>query len=108
MVVKKKRLGSPGDHFPNMLSNLSKLQTRDKFTDVVFHCDGGSVGAHKAFLGPLSPLLSNMFEISTRFQARRIKRREKPFLSQGVDHLSLSLSAVTLLIYPIFMPNILL
>ena len=77
MVVKKKRLGSPEDHFPNMLSYLSKLQTRDKFTDVVFHCDGGSVRAHKAFLGPLSPLLSNMFEISTHFQVRRIKTREK-------------------------------
>ena len=80
MVVKKKRVGSPGDHFPSLLSNLSKLQTRDKFTDVVFHCDGGSVGAHKAFLGPLSPLLSSMFELSTRFQARRIRRREKLFL----------------------------
>ena len=72
MVVKKKRLGSPEDHFPNMLSNLSKLQTRDKFTDVVFHCNGGSVGAHKAFLGPLSPLLSNMSKISTRFQVKSL------------------------------------
>ena len=85
MVVKKKRVGSPGDHFPSLLSNLSKLQTRDKFTDVVFHCDGGSVGAHKAFLGPLSPLLSSMFEISTSFQARRIRRREKLFLTVTLD-----------------------
>ena len=63
MVGKKeKRVGSPSDHLPRLLSGLRQLQTRDKFTDVVFHCQGGSVSAHKAFLGRLSPLLTNMFE----------------------------------------------
>ena len=78
MVGKKKVVGSPKDHFPILLSNLSKLQTRDKFTDVVFHCDGGSVGAHKAFLGPLSPLLRDMFEISARVQAADIVQISLP------------------------------
>ena len=78
MVGKKKVVGSPGDHFPSLLSNLSKLQTRDKFTDVVFHCEGGSVGAHKAFLGPLSPLLTNMFEISARVQAADVVQISLP------------------------------
>ena len=37
----KKMVGIPDNHFPSMLSNLSSLQSREKFTDVVFLCRGG-------------------------------------------------------------------
>ena len=37
----KKVVGVPDSHFPYMLSNLSSLQSREKFTDVVFLCRGG-------------------------------------------------------------------
>ena len=72
MVNKKDRktkVGTPSDHFPSLLTNLSSLQSRDKFTDVVFLCRGGRVSAHRAFLSSLSPLLSSLFDISSRFQA---------------------------------------
>jgi len=66
---KDKKVGSPSDHFPSLLTNLSTLQSRDKFTDVVFLCRGGRVGAHRAYLGGLSPLLTKLFAISREFQA---------------------------------------
>ena len=37
----KKVVGIPDNHFPSLLSNLSGLQSREKFTDVVFLCRGG-------------------------------------------------------------------
>ena len=37
----KKLVGIPDNHFPSLLSNLSGLQSREKFTDVVFLCRGG-------------------------------------------------------------------
>jgi len=72
MVNKKDRktkVGTPDDHFPSLLTNLSSLQSRDKFTDVVFLCRGGRISAHRAFLSSLSPLLTSLFDISSRFQA---------------------------------------
>jgi len=65
MVLKGKRhLGSPPEHIQALISNISSLQTSDKFTDVIFRCKGGGVRAHKAMLSPLSPLLRDMFEVS--------------------------------------------
>ena len=40
----KKVVGIPDNHFPGLLSNLSSLQSREKFTDVVFLCRGGEQG----------------------------------------------------------------
>ena len=37
----KKVVGVPDNHFPSLLTNLSSLQSREKFTDVVFLCRGG-------------------------------------------------------------------
>ena len=52
MVGKKDRkVGDPGDHIPKLLTNLSSLQSRDRFCDVVFLCRGGQVTAHKAMVG---------------------------------------------------------
>eukprot|EP00092_Neocalanus_flemingeri_P026527 GFUD01028750.1.p1 GENE.GFUD01028750.1~~GFUD01028750.1.p1 ORF type:complete len:1371 (+),score=452.05 GFUD01028750.1:48-4160(+) len=65
----KKLLGSPSDHFKQLLSNLSTLQSSDRFTDVIFQCSGGQVNAHKAMLIPLSPLLEFLFEVSSSKQA---------------------------------------
>ena len=38
---KVKKIGIPGDHYSSLLTNLSSLQSRDKFTDVIFLCRGG-------------------------------------------------------------------
>ena len=65
---KDRRVGDPGDHFPKLMTNLSSLQSKERFCDVVFLCRGGQVSAHKAMMGPLSPLLSKLFEISRQFQ----------------------------------------
>ena len=37
----KKLVGIPDNHFPSLLTNLSSLQSREKFTDAVFLCKGG-------------------------------------------------------------------
>ena len=65
---KDRKVGDPGDHFPKLLTNLSSLQSKERFCEVVFLCRGGQVSAHKAMMGPLSPLLSKLFEISRQFQ----------------------------------------
>ena len=70
MVAKGKRLlGSPPEHLQLLLTNISSLQSSDKFTDVIFQCSGGQVPAHKAMLTPLSPLLRRMFELSFSMQS---------------------------------------
>ena len=70
MVSKGKRLlGSPPEHLQLLLSNISSLLNRDKFTDVIFQCSRGQVPAHKAMLTPLSPLLRSMFELSFSMQS---------------------------------------
>lgn len=70
MVAKGKRLlGSPPEHLQLLLTNISSLQSSDKFTDVIFQCSGGQVPAHKAMLTPLSPLLRKMFELSFSMQS---------------------------------------
>ena len=64
-------VGSPGDHFPDMLSSISRMQgiiSRESMCDLVFLCRGGRVTAHRAFLTGLSPLLTKMFDISRQFQ----------------------------------------
>ena len=38
---KEKKVGIPGDHFPSLLTSLSNLHSREKFTDVVFLCGKG-------------------------------------------------------------------
>ena len=41
---KEKKVGIPGDHFPSLLTSLSNLHSREKFTDVVFLCGKVKVG----------------------------------------------------------------
>ena len=65
---KQKMVGRPGDHFPDMLSSISRMQGREGMCDLVFLCRGGRVTAHRAFLTGLSPLLTKMFDISRQFQ----------------------------------------
>jgi len=73
MVAKgKKRLGSPLEHVQCMFSNISTLHNKDKFVDVVFHCYGGKVAAHKTMLAPLSVLLKDLFGVSFTMQASDI------------------------------------
>ena len=82
---KERKVGTPGDHFPSLLTNLSSLQSRDKFTDVIFLCRGGRVSGHRALLGTLSPLLAALFEASARFQAADVVYISLP----GVEDVSL-------------------
>ena len=68
-MKKVKKVGAPDNHFPTLLTNLGSLQSREKFTDVVFLCRGGRVSAHRAMLAPISPLLDSMFNIASKIQA---------------------------------------